>query len=238
MQNARYTFLFAILLFAQTVSFGQSRQRWSFGPRVGLNLTNLVGTSINPNGTLNNNNGSNELLPGLSAGVGFVYSDVSRFGFGIDALYSQRGNKSKTTNNGVEYTGINRINYLELPITGRYYLTRGGNFRPNIYLGAVPALLLNGKGTIKGGNNELSVNTTDSYKPADLGLTGGFQLNWGTGDRQHFTVDLRYTQGITNISTVASDVRNQMITIGLGYYFGIGRQYRPGDRKLPLRPER
>ena len=121
-----------------------------------------------------------------------------------------------------------------MPITGRYYLTRGGNFRPNIYLGAVPAVRLNGKGTIKGGGNELSINTTDSYRTADLGLTGGIQLNWGIGPRQHFTVDARYTQGITNISTTTNDVRNQMITIGLGYSFGIGRQYSPGDRKLPI----
>jgi hypothetical protein len=234
MQNARYTFLFAILLFAQTVSFGQSRQRWSFGPRAGLNLTNFVGSDANPDvsklpGTYN------ELLPGLSAGVGFVYSDISRFGFGVDVLYSQRGNKFKVTDQNVEYSSINRINYLELPITGRYYLTRGGNFRPNIYLGAVPALRLNGKSITKGGTVDTSVDRTDFYKPADLGLTGGIQLNWGTGDRQHFTVDLRYTHGITNISVFNSDLRNQMITVGLGYYFGIGRQYRPGDRKLPIR---
>lgn len=237
MQNARYVFLFAILLFVQTVSFGQSRQRWSFGPRAGLNLTNFVGNSINVPGTLQgaNGNGSNELLPGLSAGVGFVYSDISRFGFGVDVLYSQRGNKAKTIANNIEYTGVNRVNYLELPITGRYYLTRGGNFRPNIYLGAVPAVRLNGTGTIKGNNSEISVNTTDDYRTADLGLTGGIQLNWGTGPRQHFTVDARYTQGITNIAPRASDVRNQMITIGLGYNFGIGRQYQPGDRKLPIR---
>ncbi len=226
MQNARYTFLFAILLFAQTVSFGQSRQRWSFGPRAGLNLTNFVGSDFQ--------NVKQSLLPGLSAGLGVVYSDISRFGFGVDVLYSQRGTQYKDfPNTGNDY--VIRLNYLEAPITGRYYLTRGGNFRPNIYLGAVPALLLKAKGDVDPSSGTNYVSLDNVYRTADLGLTGGIQLNWGTGDRQHFTIDARYTHGITNIGTVANDIRNQMITVGLGYNFGIGREYRPGDRKLPIR---
>jgi hypothetical protein len=226
MQTKRCTFLFVILLFIQTVSFGQSRQRWSFGPRAGLNLTNFVGSDFL--------NVKQVLSPGLSAGVGFVYSDISRFGFGVDVLYSQRGTRYKDFPNAGNDYSI-RLNYLEMPITGRYYLTRGGNFRPNIYLGAVPALLLKAR-TDTDPSSSTSYATIDNiYRTADLGLTGGIQLNWGTGNRQHFTVDARYTRGITNILLNSNDLRNQMITIGLGYNFGIGRQYQPGDRKLPIR---
>ena len=76
--------------------------------------------------------------------------------------------------------------------------------------------------------------TTDSFRPADLGLTAGFQANFRVGDRQRFTADARYTHGVVNVGLDKKDLRSQMITIGLGYNFGIGREYRPGDRKLPL----
>lgn len=234
MQNARFALLIVTLLFSQSVSYGQSRQRWSFGPRVGLNLTNFTGTD--GRNIANNNVGSNQLLPGLSAGAGFIYSDISRFGFAFDLLYSQRGSRSKYNVGPVATTLTNQVNYLELPITGRYFLNRSGNFRPNIYAGIVPALRLNASTREKSDNKDVKTDVTQQYRTADLGLTAGFQANFRAGDRQRFTVDARYTHGISNIGLNTTDLRNQMITIGLGYNFGIGREYRPGDRKLPIRP--
>lgn len=232
MHLIKRTLLLALVagsFFSIQTAQAQSRQRWSVGPRVGLNLTNFVGNYVNT--VTQSNPDANKFLPGLSAGIGFLYSDISRFGFGVDLLYSQRG--AKGTASGLE--SINRVNYLELPLTARYFLTRGGKFRPNIYLGAVPALRLNAvnKLTLNGSKSEIDY--TDTYRPADIGVTGGIQLNFSTGDRQHFTIDARYTQGINNIAVNNTDVRNQMITIGLGYNFGIGREYQPGDRKLPIR---
>jgi len=237
MKNARYALLIVTLLFVQSVGYSQSRQRWSFGPRVGLNLTNYVGSdATNPQlNVIDPDSRANLLLPGLSAGVGFIYSDVSRFGAAVDLLYSQRGTQSKTNLGSVPTTFTNRVNYLELPITARYFLNRSGNFRPNVYAGIVPALRLNAFSREKADNKDVKTPTTDLFRSADLGLTAGFQANFRVGDRQRFTADARYTHGISNIGLNATDLRNQMITIGLGYNFGIGREYRPGDRKLPIR---
>ncbi len=229
MQNVRYTFLFAILLFTQTVSFGQSRQRWSLGPRVGLNMANFAGVIGGPINTADTK--TNQLLPGLSAGIGLMYSDISRFGFALDVLYSQRGSHDAYGDQSLDH----RINYLEIPITARYFLNRSGNFRPNIYGGVVPALQLSHAILVKGGAIDLLPETTNPYRTADLGLTAGFQANFRTGDRQRFTVDARYTYGIAALAINNNSLRNQMITIGLGYNFGIGREYNPGDRKLPIR---
>ncbi|MEZ0486813.1 porin family protein [Fibrella aquatica] len=238
MKNARITLLIIALLFVQSVSYSQSRQRWSFGPRVGLNLTNFVGSdAVNEQrNAIDPDSRDNQLLPGLSAGVGFIYSDVSRFGAAVDLLYSQRGVQSKTNLGSVATTYTNRINYLELPITARYFLNRSGNFRPNVFFGVVPALRLNAYTREKAADGkDVKTVTTDLYRSADLGLTAGFQANFRVGDRQRFTADARYTHGITNVAVNSTDLRNQMITIGLGYNFGIGRQYQPGDRKLPIR---
>ncbi|MEZ0541505.1 porin family protein [Fibrella arboris] len=239
MQNARFILLIVTVLFVQAAAYSQSRQRWSFGPRAGLNLTNFVGKdATNPLlNVVDPDSRENQLLPGLSAGVGFIYSDISRFGFAFDLLYAQRGTKSYTNLGSVGTTYTNRVNYLELPITARYFLNRSGNFRPNVYAGVVPALRLNAFSREKGSDGkDVKTNVTEQYRSADLGVTAGFQANFRAGDRQRFTVDARYTHGITNIAYNKTDLRNQMITIGLGYNFGIGREYQPGDRKLPIRP--
>lgn len=238
LQKATFTLLLA-LLFNQSVSYAQSRQRWSFGPRVGLNLTNFVGSDVISQNPFPNVE-ANRLTPGLSAGVGFIYSDISHFGFAIDLLYSQRGSTSRNNSPGPRDPEriINRINYLELPLTARYFLNTSGNFRPNLFLGAVPALRLNARTIASGNGVNYNNDATASTRSADLGLTAGFQLNWRAGNRQRFTVDGRYTHGITNVSTLVNDIRNQMITIGLGYNFGIGREYQSRDRKFPIRPSR
>ena len=238
MQNARFALLIVTLLFSQSVSYGQSRQRWSFGPRVGLNLTNFVGNDAATYGMVNNasNTDMNRFLPGVNAGIGFMYSDISQFGFAFDILYSQQGNQSKFTANNAAVTQNTRLNYLSVPITARYFLNKSGNFRPNIYAGIVPALLLSAKQTSKKDNDSNQGDVNDRFRDGDLGLTAGFQANFRAGDRQRFTVDARYTHGVPNISNFTSNLRNQMITIGLGYNFGIGREFNPGDRKLPIRP--
>jgi hypothetical protein len=235
LRYSTFTLLLFSLLLSQHISLGQSRQRWSFGPRLGLNLTNFTGSdAIGPNPFPNIQ--ANRLTPGLSAGVGVIYSDISRFGFAADLLYSQRGNTLRNTNprSGEPGTLVNRVNYLEMPITARYFLTRSGNFRPNLLAGIVPALRLNARTKAADGVTYTN-DVTELYRSADLGITAGFQLNWRAGARQRFTVEARYTHGLTNITFATNDLRNQMITLGLGYNFGIGRQYRPGDRKLPIR---
>jgi hypothetical protein len=199
----------------------QSRQRWSAGPRLGLNMSKFIG-----------NVPANKYLPGASAGIGFTYSDISHFGFAFDILYSQRG---------AQYTNGNarqRINYIEVPITLRYFLNNGGNFRPNVFIGPSVAFKAGANFDPTQGSPSDRFDNAVNFKPADIGLTGGLQLNFRVRNRQHFLVDLRFTQGISDVSIVPGNVRNQTITVGLGYNFGIGRNYRPGERKLPVQPRR
>ncbi|XWW44390.1 PorT family protein [Fibrella sp. USSR17] len=238
MQNARFALLLIALFFVQSVGYSQSRQRWSFGPRAGLNLSNFAGNNAVTYGVPNNvsNVTVNRLLPGVEAGVGFMYSDISRFGFAVDVLYSQQGSQTKYITNNIETIQNTRLNYLAAPITARYFLNRSGNFRPNVYAGIVPAVMLNANQTSKVGSASSKGDIQDRFRKGDLGLTAGFQANFRTGDRQRFTVDARYTYGLPNISVATNDLHNQMVTVGLGYNFGIGRQYQPGDRKLPIRP--
>lgn len=231
------TFVASLFCLAQTAQ-GQSRQRWSFGPRVGVNYSTLVGQVGNARTPVPH------YLPGLSAGIGALYSDISRFGLGFDLLYSQRG--YRYDNKGIipppgfefalaEFTAVNRIHYVEVPITARYFLNRTGTFRPNIFVGPVFSARLGARDriSIKNGQ-EINANNTRDYRPGEFGVTAGFQLNFRASDRQRFTVDGRYTYGLTDALTYVNGVHNQQFTLGLGYNFGIGRQYQPGDPKLTV----
>jgi len=204
---------------ALCLSTAYAQQRFSAGPRIGLNLSTLRGDVANY-----------KMTPGLVAGAFVMYSSLNHFGISADVLYSQRGGKFSGTDPGnipVEFT--QKINYLEIPIALRYFLTLNGNFRPNIFFGPSLAIPLSAKriNQKRAGVSYPDVSNSGDYNNPDLGLFAGFQLNFrGWGDRQHFLIDGRYTYGLADITSQPGNVYNSTVTLTLGYSFGIGPEYR------------
>ena len=79
---------FAFLLATSSTLFAQ--QRWSAGPRAGLNLSNFTG-DVN----------HMKFHPGVSVGGFLMYSDVNHFGISADVLYSQKGTVYKNNDQPV-----------------------------------------------------------------------------------------------------------------------------------------
>lgn len=170
--------------------------------------------------------------PGLSAGVFLMYSSLNHFGISGDVLFSQRG--TSFDNGTRKFT--QRVNYLEIPVVARYFLMLAGNFRPNLFLGPSLGIKLNAK-RIKDQVGSTLLSDTDNgtdFNNLDLGATGGFQLNWGTGNRQHFLIDARYTLGLSPVQTnnnvpifvtPRNSLQNSTFTLALGYSFGVGREH-------------
>lgn len=224
-------FLFLFLC----LSTGYAQQRFSAGPRVGLNLSNYWG---NADGM--------KFKPGLAAGAFLMYSSLNHFGISADVLYSQRGTKYSGTvlppfGNPVTATFTQRVNYLEIPVVARYFLTLSGNFRPNIFIGPSLGIKLNAR-RVNGESDAFSSRFTaetinaennNDFNNLDLGATGGFQLNWGVGNRQRFLIDARYNLGLSDVQTNLpniwgrrSSLQNSTFTLALGYGFGVGREFR------------
>lgn len=219
----------ALLLLFSCLSGAYAQQRFSAGPRLGLNLSTLRGDVT-----------GYKLSPGLVAGAFVMYSSLNHFGISADVLYSQRGGRFPSSGPGVtEFT--QRINYLEIPVALRYFLTLSGNFRPNIFLGPSLALPLSAKRVNQKLNSvdQPDVVNSDAFKNADLGLFAGLQLNWpGLGDRQRFLIDARYTYGLADVTSLpipggtgGQSIYNSTITLTLGYGFGVGPEYRSRYRK-------
>jgi hypothetical protein len=225
--------LFFLLFSGQYRALAQ--QRFSAGPRVGLNLA-----KFNGEGT------PSSFRPGLAAGAFVMYSSLNHFGISVDVLYSQRGasfNYTDPTTPNLSYKTNSRINYLEIPVALRYFLNRGGDFRPNLFAGPSLGIRLNANTSLLSTNGVAApANNTDissQVRPIDLGLLAGFQLNFPGffGERQRFLVDARYTYGLTKtlagLST--SNYSNSTITVTLGYGFGVGREFRTRYKTTPAR---
>jgi hypothetical protein len=222
--------LLSLLVSTTCLSTTYAQQRFSVGPRVGLNLSTLRGDVT-----------GYKLTPGLAAGAFVMYSSLNHFGISADVLYSQRGGRfPSTTNGGTTTEFTQRINYLEIPVALRYFLTRSGDFRPNVFFGPSLAIPLSAQRVRQKLNNVEQPNTDNSstFKNLDLGLLAGFQLNFpGFGERQRFLIDARYTFGLTDITVPftpvnvvpgangAQNIYNSTITVTLGYGFGVGREH-------------
>jgi hypothetical protein len=206
-----------LFLFACTFQTVFAQQRWSIGPRVGANISTLLGDVNN-----------NKWLPGWSAGGFIMYSDINHFGISGDVLFSQKGAKFENVvfgNGRATYT--QRINYLEIPVLARYFITLSGNFRPNFFIGPSVAFRLNAKlknytiGNVEQPDSDI----TDFFRPADFGIVGGIALNFEVAKGKRILLDARYTHGLTDATISTDGVRNSAVTLNLSYGFGIGKKY-------------
>ena len=168
-----------------------------------------------------------KFYPGFVGGAFMTISGQKSFGLTIEATFSQKGAKAETDLLGETVTVEQRLNYLDVPIIGRYFFSAGSSaVRPNIFLGPTFNFLLNAK-TSGGGAD---VTNTDSYNTFDFGVLGGIGVNVRTMPNQWLNFDLRYTQGITKIlkdnNSNGTDnstpyLYNGGFVLGVGYGFGI-----------------
>jgi hypothetical protein len=202
-----------IFLFASTSAL-LAQQRWSAGPRLGLNVSSLYGKDT-----------FFKAKPGFTAGAFVSYSAINHFGISADLLYSQRG--GKYDNPGDRSSHIQHLNYLEIPVVARYYLNLSGNFRPNFFVGPSLGILLDAKRTktIDKGIAYADADDKDEFESIDLGATAGFQANFKVRDRQRFLIDARYTLGVTDVKVAPQWLGNSTFSLTVGYSFGIGRNY-------------
>ncbi|WP_026260912.1 porin family protein [Spirosoma luteum] len=210
----RSTFLVSVLTVC-SLSASYAQQRFSAGPRVGLNMS-----------TFGRDAQGYMLRPGVTAGAFLMYSSLNHFGISGDVLYSQMGGKFSQNNESYKQ----RINYLEIPVALRYFLTLSGNFRPNLFFGPSLGIKLNAKRTdnVKQSVASPDFNNSAQFNDLDLGLIAGFQLNFkGLAERQHFLIDARYRYGLSDITIDPNqNINNSTITLTLGYSFGVGPEYR------------
>lgn len=204
------TFLILLTtLLSYTDTVAQSGKTWSIGPEIGANFSKFGRDATD-----------NDFKPGLAAGAFLTYSVVNTFGITGKFLFSQKGAKYNVGTTDSKIT----LNYLEIPLVGRFFLNKEGKFRPNIFLGPSFGFLLGG--TTKVGDADAEKFTDaekDAFNGFDFGLTGGLGLNFEILDETRLLLDARYTHGLSDVSSntgLTGSINNQAITVTVGVSFG------------------
>jgi len=187
--------VFSALFMISLSAFGQ-QSYVSIGPRVGANFSNTVGDNIDTDGTV-----------GLVAGVTSTISIREKTGLTIEALYSQEGAEGLL---GSDFS----LDYVRVPLLFNYFFRELGEpFRPKIYLGLVPGILVDADGD------------KDALSTFDLGLGAGLGFNYQIAERTWLNTDLRFIRGITNIqdedNAIQVEAYNQNVQLTLGIAWGI-----------------
>jgi len=199
MKTKRIMFILLLLLTTWAVSFGQSQDRWSIGPRAGVNFANVTNVD------------ESESITGLVLGLTTTYSLNENSGLTLDALYSEEGYQAPFS----EY----RIKYLQVPLYFDYFFGElGQRFRPKVYVGVAPGFYLGG--TL----NELNTND-DYFNKFLVSATGGLGFNYRVGSRIWLNTDLRSFIGLSDMRAKNFNegdpikARNIQLTLGLCYGF-------------------
>jgi outer membrane protein W len=195
--------LFAVCLgWLSFSSQAVAQDRFSLGPRFGLNFGNVTGVD------------ESSAASGLVAGLTSTYSINENTGISVDLLYSEHGWEEPISS---EYD----LRYLDIPIYFNYFFGELGNrFRPKVYVGIVPQLLLNAEVD----DTEIEKEFLNSFL---LSLGGGLGFNYRVGERIWLNTDLRSYIGLSDIRDgdvlEGDDVKLRTVQFSLGLAYGISR---------------
>ena len=194
------TLLFALVVINVKLATAQSL---SIGPMIGVNVSK-IDAAPNTKG-----------LVGVALGGFANYSVNEHVGVGAKILYSQLGS-AYTFNDD-----INRLHYLQLPVTGIYYFGDAGNqFRPKLFAGLYVGSLL--RANYRSGDEVLNGDGQKTYNNIDFGGLAGLGFNYRIKSRTWLNVDAGFSRGFTDIArAVENDYRNIGFSLNVGVSFPV-----------------
>jgi hypothetical protein len=142
-----------------------------------------------------------------------TYSVMSTFGITAKVLYAEKG---------AEFGDREELlKYIEVPLMGRFFINREGNFRPNLFVG--PSFgILRSVSTRKGTADPVKLTNHETlYNEYDFGVTGGLGLNYRIMRATRLLLDARYTHGLSDITKSPGQINNESISVTFGISFGI-----------------
>jgi len=201
MKTTRIIFTLLLTVFGLPEMEAQSEDRFSIGPRVGINLANVTNVD------------ESQSITGLVLGVTSTYSFTQNFGLTVDALYSVEGYKAPFENY--------HLRFIHIPVYFDYFFGKlGERVRPKIYAGLSPAFFTSG--TL----NELDVNET-YFNKFILHATGGAGFNWRVANRIWMNADVRAFFGLDDIRideyAVGDPIQPRNVQLSLGFAYGLAK---------------
>jgi hypothetical protein len=181
-----------------------SPQEVGFGVKGGLNLASM---HFDPDPIADFG-----FRPGLVLG-GFVsWPMSSRLAIQPEGLFSQKG--ANGSDEGVD--GWIHLDYLEVPVLVQYALSESSSRTFNVFGGPSLGFNIKAKAGADVGDESVDEDISEDIEKFDFGVVFGAGVNFG-----RFTVDGRYTFGLSNINKDTTDgkAKNRTLAFLAGYRF-------------------
>jgi len=165
-------------------------QDFNLGVKGGLNFATLTGGNSSEFGWTTD----------FNLGVMAEIKISDKFSLQPELMYSGQGYGSS-----VESEGIIALNYLNVPLISKYYVTKG----LSIEAGPQVGFLL----STKGGTQDYK----DRFKTTDFGVNFGLGYKFDNG----INFSVRYNLGLTNINNtdgISGKNKNGVLQISIGYF--------------------
>lgn len=187
----------AIALVCMIMGLGAANAQgnFTFGPKVGFDLTNFWGKDV-----------KHGMQANYQAGMFFEYRFNNGFAIAPEVVFASQGGKGKVE--GVKYTYT--TNYINVPVMLKYYVI------PQLSIDFGPQIGFNvySKQTTQVGEVKVKEDYKDVTNTVDFGLGLGATYNLST----NAFVQARYTMGMTKVFKAGS-AKNGNIQIAFGYRF-------------------
>ena len=169
-----------------------SAQGWAWGPKVGATFATANGI---PNA---------KILPGVSAGLFFESVACNWFVIESDLLFSMQGFK---IDGGDEGDTSVRLNYISMPLLGKYYVIDG----LNLQMGASFDYLVHTGAKV----GDTKVDVDGEFNKFNIQLIAGLAYDFDFG----MVLEGRYRYGLTPLTPEVENVYSGMLQISVGWRF-------------------
>lgn len=187
-----------LLLTVGLISVTKAQSDFSFGPKMGLNLTNISNSDANNKASIH-----------LGAFAQTQFTDL--VGMKVELLYSRQGFADKYREDGESIKVKGRVNYLNIPVLAKLNVYKN----LSVDLGPQFGFALNARMKSKWGDTVVKKKIRD-LNTFELGFAMGVAYELDLG----LIVSARYNLGITNVfdkDAVGSNNKNRVFQLSVGY---------------------
>jgi len=198
-----------ILVFIVILSFvfmgTLSAEGIGFGAKVGLNMANLTGDDVD-----------DEAKMKLGATIGgFATIPLGdKLTVRPEVLFTQKGARYKESENGVDYSGKTKMNWLDIPVLAVYQVAKGFS----AFVGPYFDLYLGGEQTFKVEGDGMSFEGDEKIEGEDINSLGfGIIFGGAYGVATNIDVEARIALGLSSLHEEET-VKNLGIQVIANYY--------------------
>ena len=185
-----------------------AQEKFTFGPKIGVDYTHYWGENVEHGGHLN-----------YQAGVFMEYRFTSKFSIAPEVVFAAQGGKYEFKRNiegiDVELKETDHVNYINVPVMLKYYVA------PALSIDFGPQVGFNvySKNTIEGKVDKLKEKETTDMKKYTKTVDFGLGLGLTYNITEEVFIQARYTMGLTKVFNLDDDSKNGNGQIAIGFRF-------------------